>query len=53
MTFEENRVTQEPNQSREPEPSEPFFPKPEAEPEPPPKGPKTEKIQDLEIFKRD
>ena len=29
------RVAQEPNRNREPEPSEPFFPKPKAEPEPP------------------
>ena len=30
-----NRMAQEPNRNREPEPSEPFFPKPKAEPEPP------------------
>ena len=29
------RVAQEPNRNREPEPSEPLFPKPKAEPEPP------------------
>ena len=35
LIFNFYRVTQEPNRNREPEPSEPLFPKPKAEPEPP------------------